>query len=76
MKVARQLCDLAHDSGVLDGHHVDEDVVCGVAVERSTETLLVEMVTNETDAATKHKQTVQCTDLQGKSYTISLQLGI
>lgn len=42
--------------------HVDKDVVRRVAVQRSTEALLIEVVTNETDAATQHEEAVQGTN--------------
>ena len=54
---------LAEHARLRDVRHVDEDVVGGVAVERRAETLLVEVVADETDAATKHKETVEGTDL-------------
>ena len=55
----------------LDGHpglshvsHVDEDVVGRVTVKRSTEALLVEVVTDKTNAASKDEQTVQGSNLR------------
>lgn len=43
--------------------HVDEDIICRVAVERSTQALLVKVVSNETDATAKHEQAVKGSDL-------------
>ena len=54
---------LAEHARLRNVRHVDEDVVGGMTVERCTEALLVEVVTNETDAAAEHEQTVERTDL-------------
>ena len=54
---------LAEHARLRHVRHVDEDVVGGMTVERCTEALLVEVVTNETDAAAEHEQTVERTDL-------------
>lgn len=43
--------------------HVDEDIVGGVAVERSTETFLIEVVANETNRSAKDEETIEGTDL-------------
>ena len=43
--------------------HVDEDVVCRVAVQRRAQALLVEVVADETDAASENEQPVERTDL-------------
>ena len=50
---------LSNDTGLHDIGHGDEDVVSGVAVQRCTETLLVEMVADEADAAPEDEQTVE-----------------
>ena len=54
---------LAEHARLRHVRHVDEDVVGGMTVERCTEALLVEVATNETDAAAEHEQTVERTDL-------------
>ena len=54
---------LAEHARLRHVRHVDEDVVGGMTVERCTQALLVEVVTNETDAAAKHEQTVERTNL-------------
>ena len=43
--------------------HVDEDIVRRMAVQRRTETLLVEVVANETNATSENEQTIQSSDL-------------
>jgi len=43
--------------------HVDEDVVGRMTVERSAEALLVQVMANETDAATEDEQTIEGTNL-------------
>ena len=58
-----RLGHLAEHARLRHVRHVDEDVVRGVAVKRRAQTLLVEVVTNETDAAAEHEQTVERTDL-------------
>lgn len=40
---------LAKDTRLLEVRHVDEDIIRRVAVQRRTQTLLVEVVANETD---------------------------
>jgi len=57
------LHNLRHDTRL--GHilHVDEDIVGWVTVKRSPETLLVEVVADETDAASEDEQAVERTDL-------------
>ena len=68
-------CEVGDDAVERSGHlaqharlrhvrHVDEDVIRGVAVERRAETLLVEVVADETNAAPEDEQTVQRTNLQ------------
>jgi hypothetical protein len=44
--------------------HVDEDVVRGVAVQRGPQALLVEVVSDEPDAAPEDEQAVQRADLR------------
>lgn len=63
-----------HDS--LTILHVDEDVVRGMSVQRSAESLLVEMVTDETDAATEDEETVEGTNLKYESKYQSMHLTI
>ena len=63
---------LAEHARLRHVRHVDEDVVGGMTVERCTEALLVEVVTNETDAAAEHEQTVERTDL-AKNMSIAVQ---
>jgi hypothetical protein len=46
-----------------DIRHIDEDVVCGMTVQRCTQTLLIKVVTNETDAAAENEETIQCSNL-------------
>lgn len=43
--------------------HVDEDIVCGVAVQRRAQALLVEVVADETNAASENEQPIQGTNL-------------
>lgn len=43
--------------------HIDEDIVCGVAIQWCAEALLVEMVPNEADTASKNEQAVQRANL-------------
>jgi len=43
--------------------HINEDIISRMTVERRLQPLLVKMVTNKSDAATKNEQTVQSTDL-------------
>ena len=54
---------LAEHARLRDVRHVDEDVVCGVAVERCTQALLVEVVADEADGATEDEEAVQGADL-------------
>lgn len=44
--------------------HVDEDVVCRVAVERCAEALLVEVVSDEADGTTEDEEAVERADLE------------
>ena len=60
---ALRLVHLAEHARLRHVRHVDEDVDGGMTVERCTEALLVEVVTNETDAASEHEQTVERTNL-------------
>ena len=60
---ARLRGHLAQHARLADVGHVDEDVVCGVAVERCTQALLVEVVADETDGATEDEEAVQGADL-------------
>lgn len=46
--------------------HVDEDVVRRVAVQRRTQALLVQVVSNETDRTTEDEETVQSADLKAQ----------
>jgi len=62
-RATTHLLHAAKDTGLGNIGHVDEDVVCGVAVERSAEALLVKVVADETDGATEDEQAVQGTDL-------------
>ena len=59
----RSGCHLAKHARLRDVGHVDEDIVRRVAVQRRTETLLVEVVADETDAATEDEQTVERANL-------------
>ena len=43
--------------------HVDEDIVCRVTVERCPQPLLIQVVSNETDATTKDEQAIESTNL-------------
>jgi len=45
-----------------DIRHIDKDVVGGMTVQGCTQTLLIEVVTDETDAATKNEETIQSAD--------------
>lgn len=49
---------------LLDGREQIGDVVPRVAVQTGTQSLLVQVVGNETNATAEHKQTVQHTHLQ------------
>ena len=62
------LLDLAQHPWLRDVGHVDEDIVGGVAVERGTETFLIEVVANETDAAAEDEQAVESTNLEIDRY--------
>ena len=53
------LVHLSHDTGLHNIGHRDEDVISGVAVQRSAETLLVEMVADEANAAPEDEETVE-----------------
>ena len=53
------LVHLSNDTGLHDIGHGDENIVGGVAVQRRAETLLVEMVADEADAAPEHEETVK-----------------
>ena len=57
------LLDLAQHPWLRDVGHVDEDIVGGVAVERGTETFLIEVVANETNRSAKDEETVEGTNL-------------
>lgn len=57
------LLHAAQDTRLVDVGHVDEDIIGRVAIERRLQSLLVEMVTNETNAATKNEETVEGTNL-------------
>ena len=46
--------------------HVDEDIVCWVSVQRRTQPLLVEVVSDETDRAAEHEQAVKRTNLNAR----------
>ena len=60
---ARLRGHLAQHARLADVGHVDEDVVCGVAVERCTQALLVEVVADEANGATEDEEAVQGADL-------------
>ena len=53
------LVHLSHDTGLHNIGHRDENVIGGVAVQRGAETLLVEMVADEADAAPEDEETVE-----------------
>jgi hypothetical protein len=53
------LVHLSHDTGLHNIGHRDENVIGGVAVQRSAETLLVEVVADEADAAPEDEETVE-----------------
>lgn len=46
--------------------HVDEDIVGWVSVQRCTQSLLVKVVSDETDRAAKHEQAVQRANLDAR----------
>lgn len=50
---------------------LDVDVVRRVTVQRSAETLLVKMVTDETDATSENEETIEGTDLKDTSVGIT-----
>ena len=50
---------LSHNTGLHNIGHGDEDVVGGMAVQRRAETLLVEMVADEADAAPEDEEAVE-----------------
>jgi hypothetical protein len=58
------LSHLSQHAGLRNIRHVDEDIVSGVAIQRSTEALLVEVVSNEADAATEDEEAVERADLR------------
>ena len=53
------LVHLSHDTRLHDIGHGDEDVIGGVAIQWSAETLLVEMVADEADAAPEDEESVE-----------------
>jgi hypothetical protein len=56
------LVDLSHDTGLHDIGHGDEDVIGRVAVQWSAETLLVEVVADEANAASEDEETIESTN--------------
>ena len=64
LSYARSLRHLAQHARLRDVGHVDEDVVRRVTVERRTQTLLVEVVADEADAAAEYEEAVERTNLQ------------
>ena len=60
---ARLRGHLAQHARLAHVGHVDEDVVCGVAVQRCTQALLVEVVADEANGATEDEEAVQGADL-------------
>lgn len=61
--VHTRLRHLAEHARLRDVRHLDEDVVCGVAVQRRAEALLVEVVADEANAAPEDEQAVERTNL-------------
>ena len=59
----KALVELDGDAWLGHVRHVDEDIISRVTVERSTEALLVEVVTNETDGTTQHEQAIESSNL-------------
>jgi len=59
----QDLLHLGNDARHHNILHGNKDVIGGMAVERRSESLLVEMVTNEADATTKDEETVQRANL-------------
>ena len=60
---AKRLGHLAEHARLRHVRHVDEDIVGGVAVERGTETFLIEVVANETNRSAKDEEAVEGTNL-------------
>lgn len=56
------LLHAAENTRLVDIGHVDEDIISRVTVERSLQPLLIEMVSNETDAATQNEETIEGAD--------------
>jgi len=56
------LVHLSHHTGLHDIGHGDEDVIGRVAVQWSTETLLVEMMADEADTAPEDEEAVESAD--------------
>ena len=60
------LCHLPQHPRLRQVSHVDEDVVGRVSVERCAQSLLIEVVSDETDRATKHEQAIKGTNLNAR----------
>jgi hypothetical protein len=60
------LCHLPQHPRLRQVSHVDEDIVSRVSVQRRTESLLIEVVSDETDRAAEHEQAVQRTNLDAR----------
>ena len=58
------LLHLAQHTRLRNICHVDKDVIGRMTVERSTQTLLVKVVSDKADATSEDEEAVQCTDLQ------------
>lgn len=57
------LLHLAQHTRLRNVRHVDKDVIGRMTVERSTQTLLVKVVSDKADATSEDEEAVQCTDL-------------
>lgn len=62
-RTATLLLHLTQHPWLRDISHVDEDIISWMTVERCAEPLLIQMVTDEANAAPEDEQTVQGTDL-------------
>jgi hypothetical protein len=51
-----------HDTRFHDILHGDEDIIGWVTVKWCPESLLIEVVANETDTTSKNEETIQCSD--------------
>lgn len=63
---ARFSSHLAQNTRLTDVCHVDEDIVRRVTIQRCLEALLVKMMADEANGATKNEETIEGTNLNGK----------